>query len=67
MPSFQDNNRVDYLCKTDKRLVLHRVFLHEKDGKTSNAGDAGSKGDHEEEGAQVDESDSQDQAAADLK
>jgi hypothetical protein len=27
---FQATRKVDYFCKTDKRLVLQRVFLNEK-------------------------------------
>ncbi len=28
---FQTKKKVEYLCKTDRRLVLHRVFLNEKE------------------------------------
>jgi len=28
---FQTKKKVEYLCKTDRRLVLHRVFLNVKE------------------------------------
>ena len=56
---FQDRTRVEYLCKTDKRLLLHRVFLNEKDG-AGKAAAAGLKvGQEEEEDEPMDESPAQ--------
>ena len=57
---FQDRTRVEYLCKTDKRLLLHRVFLNEKDG-AGKAAAAGLKvGQEEEDDVPMEESPAQD-------
>ena len=55
---FQDRTRVEYLCKTDKRLLLHRVFLNEKDGAGKAA--ALKVGQEEEDVVPMEESPAQD-------